>query len=117
MTLTEQLLAEFDRDFPCRDPHCDDNGTTYSTSTNESGEPQPEQCEYCYRERLPYKENLRKALRRMGEAERQCGRDEAVVYILENVDIGGLKLNAHDVIAKARTAQLAIKDAISKELE
>ncbi len=52
-------MSEFDKIFPCIDPTCDNGGTAVGGSPEE---PEPLQCEYCYRERLPLKDWLRKTL-------------------------------------------------------
>lgn len=42
----------------CINPTCDQNGT--AMSMGKDGEPEPEQCEYCHRERLPLLDVLAK---------------------------------------------------------
>lgn len=70
----EALVEEFRKDLPCLDVTCDQNGTAVGGSPEE---PEPVQCEYCYRERFPRIEAFSTALDRYGTAQRAEGVREA----------------------------------------
>ncbi len=60
-----EARGKYDREHPCLNPTCDDNGTI--AVAGKDGEPEPEQCEYCYRVRFPeiadYEEQITRAYR------------------------------------------------------
>ena len=68
--------------FPCINKSCDNQGTIIGTDSD--GDPCPEQCEYCYRERFPFQDELTKALTEYGAEREARGRKMAVEYIKEN---------------------------------
>ena len=71
----EETVEEYAETHPCISKCCDGGGTL--TVQNVDGEPEQEQCEYCYRQRFPDLAWLRTALT---EAH-QAGIDEAVEIV------------------------------------
>ena len=56
----EELVQKFASALSCLDSYCDGNGTTVTVGID--GNPEPAQCEYCYRERFPAIEDFRTTL-------------------------------------------------------
>ncbi len=46
----------FDKEFPCIDPNCDNNGVTWEVVAGPYGDPEQErqQCQWCHEHRFPY---------------------------------------------------------------
>jgi hypothetical protein len=64
----DKILKEFDEKFPCIQSNCDNNGTLTVGSFEEGAE--AEQCQYCFENRLPYKEFLSQKLKEYARAEK-----------------------------------------------
>jgi len=58
-TPAKDWREKFDELYPCIDPTCDQNGTAVTGSPEE---PEPMQCEYCYRQRFPLIELIQNLL-------------------------------------------------------
>lgn len=109
---SEDVERKFNAIFPCVNPQCDNHGTL--TVMGSGGEPEPEQCEYCYRERLPLKE----LFTTHGALEYARGRSEALEEAGKIVRVHHLNSNEDDYSSGlfwgAQEVQLAIL-ALSQE--
>lgn len=57
-TFVKDREEQFDKEFPCIQRNCDNNGTL---SVLAGGQLQPEQCQFCYEYRFKFKEFFRSA--------------------------------------------------------
>lgn len=53
----EKILEDFDKQFPCIEQHCNDNGSILV----DDNEGLAKQCQYCHENRLPIKEFIKNA--------------------------------------------------------
>lgn len=76
----EKILQDFDKQFPCIEQHCNDNGTI--STCNQDGDVEPQQCQYCYENRLPIKEFIKNAEQQIRE---ELFSDEKIEGISEKI--------------------------------
>ena len=59
----QTIIDKFDKEFPCKEFNCDSNGTIANQVSEDEWEPQ--QCQFCYEVRFPFKQFLKDSLTSM----------------------------------------------------